>query len=78
MILRGDVPGTTAYLEKSVTPACFLRKSSSSSSCPLITGAGALIMARTASEKMVGLRRSLAYDGSLRVNCCVAADSMAL
>jgi hypothetical protein len=30
-----------------------------------------------ASDKMVGLRKSLAYARSLRVNCSVAADSIA-
>lgn len=68
MILRGLVPGTTLYLEKSVTPACSRRKSSSSSSSPLTTDGEALRMARMASEKIVAFRRSLASSGFLRVN----------
>jgi hypothetical protein len=76
MMRRGSEPGTTEYREKSVTPACRRRKSSSSSSCPLTAAAGARRMARTASEKMVALRRSRASSGFLRVNFSVAADSM--
>ena len=52
MIRLGDDPGTTEYLEKSVTPV-FRRKSSSSSRQPLTWDVGARIMARIASEKMV-------------------------
>lgn len=77
MILRGVVPDMTLYLEKSVTPACSRKKSSSSNNSPLTTEAGAFKMARMASEKTLGFRRSLASSGFLRVNCSVAADSMA-
>lgn len=77
MMRRGVVPGTTLYLEKSVTPACSRRKSSSRRSSPLTTEGGARRMARMASEKMAALRRSLASSGFLAVNCRVAADSMA-
>jgi hypothetical protein len=52
MILRGVAPGTTLYLEKSVTPFD-RRKSSSSNSWPLTSDAGAPRMARIASENMV-------------------------
>lgn len=77
MILRGEVPGMTLYLEKSFTPACSRRKSSSRRSSPFTTAGGAWRIARMASEKTVALRKSLASSGFLRVNCSVAADSMA-
>jgi hypothetical protein len=51
MIRRGDVPGISAYFEKSVTPLV-RRKSSSSSKLPFTSLAGLLIIARIASEKM--------------------------
>lgn len=53
MIRRGITPGTTEYFEKSVTPQRFLRKSSSRSKTPFTDSAGALIIARIASEKIV-------------------------
>lgn len=53
IILRGEAPSTTEYLEKSSTPRCWRRKSSSSSSSPLMVDVGALSMARIASEKIV-------------------------
>lgn len=77
MIRRGVVPGTTLYLEKSLTPACSRRKSSSRRSSPLTREGGDLRMARMASEKIDGLRRSFASFGFLTVNFSVAADSMA-
>lgn len=77
MMRRGDAPGTTLYLEKSVTPACSRRKSSSNTSSPFTLEGGDCRMARMASEKMVGLRRSAASEGFFLVNCSVAADSIA-
>jgi hypothetical protein len=77
MILRGTAPGTTLYLLKSVTPHSSRRKSSSRSSSPLTRAAGERRMARMASEKMVGLRRSAASEGLRVVKRSVAADSMA-
>ena len=53
IILRGVAPSTTEYFEKSSTPRCMRRKSSSRSSSPLTVDVGALSMARIASEKMV-------------------------
>lgn len=78
MIRLGLVPGTTAYAEKSVTPHCSRRKSSSRTSFPFTAEAGAVRMAWMASEKMVGFRRSLSSEGFVRVNCFVAADWMDL
>jgi hypothetical protein len=77
MILLGEVPGTTEYFEKSLTPACLRRKSSSNSSRPLTTVAGAFRISSMASEKIVAFLRSFASDGSRLVNCTVAADSIA-
>lgn len=77
IIRLGEDPGTSEYLEKSVTPTCLLRKSSSSSSCPLTTEEGAFSISRIASEKMVALRKSRASSGLFLTNCSVAADSMA-
>ena len=59
MILRGAVPGTQEYLLKSSTFSCSRRKSSSKKHCPVTSSGGDLRMARMASEKIVGLRRSL-------------------
>lgn len=74
-ILLGSLPGTTEYLEKSATPACSLRKSSPSRSCPFTTDAGAPRIANTAYEKIVGFGRSFSSSGSFCVKCAVAADS---
>ena len=73
MILRGHVPGTQEYLSKSLTFAWSRKKSSSRKHCPVTSSGGDSRMARMASEKIVGLRRSLLsalWD-------YVAADSMA-
>jgi len=77
MMRRGFEPGMTLYFEKSVTPQCSRRKSSSRTSSPLTLAAGERRMPRMASEKMVGLRRSFSSSGFFLVNCSVAADSMA-
>lgn len=77
MILRGEAPGITLYLEKSVIPACSRRKSSSRRSSPFTTLGEAWRISRIASEKMVAFRKSLASSGFLAVNFSVAADSMA-
>ena len=57
IILRGRAPSTTEYFEKSSTPRCLRRKSSSSSSSPLTVDVGAMSMARIASEKIVCRQR---------------------
>lgn len=73
MILRGEVPGMQEYLSKFSTFSCSRRKSSSRKHCPVTSPGGDSRMARMASEKIVGLRRSLLsalWDW-------VAADSIA-
>jgi hypothetical protein len=60
MIRRGVAPGTTENFEKSVTPQRFRRKSSSRSNRPFTDSAGALSIARIASEKIVLTRTALA------------------
>ena len=73
MIRRGDVPGTQEYFSKSVMFSWSRKKSSSRKHCPVTSPGGDLRMARMASEKIVGFRRSLL---SARWDS-VAADSMA-
>lgn len=53
IILRGELPSTTEYFEKSSMARCLRRKSSSRSRSPFTVVVGALSMARMASEKIV-------------------------
>lgn len=73
MIRRGEAPGTQEYFPKSRIPSWSRKKSSSRKHWPVTSSGGDSSMARIASEKIVGLRRSLLsvlWDS-------VAADSMA-
>lgn len=73
MILRGEVPGTQEYCSKFSTFSWSRKKSSSRKHSPVTSSGGAFRMARIASEKIVGFRRSL-----LSALCdSVAADSIA-
>lgn len=58
IIRRGVLPDTIEYFEKSPTPSCSRRKSSSSTQRPFTSLDGALIIASIASENMVGFRSS--------------------
>ena len=73
MILRGDVPGTQEYFPKFSIFPWLRKKSSSRKHWPVTASGGDSRMARMASEKIVGLRKSLLsalWDS-------VAADSIA-
>ena len=73
MIRRGEAPGTQEYFSKSLTFSWSRKKSSSRKHCPVTSSGGDSSMAMMASEKIVGLRRSLLsalWDS-------VAADSTA-
>ena len=77
IVRLGEEPATREYLAKSFAPLWILRKSSSNSSFPLTTAAGALGIPKVASENIVAFLISLASSGFLSVNFLVAADSMA-
>lgn len=59
MIRRGDAPGTQEYFEKSFIFSWSRKKSSSRKHCPVTSSGRDSSMARMASEKIVGLRKSL-------------------
>jgi len=73
MIRLGDISGTQEYFSKSLIFSWSRKKSSSRKQCPVTSPGGDSRMASMASEKIVGLRRSLLsalWDS-------VAADSIA-
>lgn len=75
MILLGETPGIRSYFEKSSTPSYSRKKSSSSNVFPETSFAGALMIARMASENIDGFR-SCPRCSSVRESW-VAADSIA-